>query len=109
MKLSSGKVAVLEMDKPPVGAGTFCPSPMLAFYIPQCRKCLAAWRNVKYSMGEGQDVPAPTGGLTIPRTAIFQRRASLFIFCINRTGQDSLRNIRNHRKSSVLDHVFTPA
>jgi hypothetical protein len=34
------KFAVLEMEKPPVGAGTFCPSPMLAFYFPHCRKCL---------------------------------------------------------------------
>ncbi len=70
------------MEKPPVGAGTSCTSPALAFYIPPCRKCLPAWRTVKYSLGEGQDFPAPTGGFSISRTAIFQRRASLFIFCI---------------------------
>jgi hypothetical protein len=34
------KVAVLGMVKPPVGAGTFCPSPILAFYIPPCWKYL---------------------------------------------------------------------
>jgi hypothetical protein len=34
MKLSFCKFAVLGVKKPPVGAGTFCPSPMLAFYIP---------------------------------------------------------------------------
>jgi hypothetical protein len=27
-------------------------------------------------MGEGQNVPAPTGSFSLPRTAIFQRRAS---------------------------------
>ncbi len=39
------------MEKPPVGAGTFCLSPMLTFYIPPCRKCFPAWRNVKYQHG----------------------------------------------------------
>jgi hypothetical protein len=74
------KVAFLEMEKPPVGAGTFCPSHMLAFCIPHCRKYLPTWRTVKYSMGEGQDVPAPTKGFSFPKTAIFQRRSSLFDF-----------------------------
>jgi hypothetical protein len=45
------KVAVLGKEKPPVGAGTFFPSPTLVFYIPPCRKCLPAWRNVKYQHG----------------------------------------------------------
>jgi hypothetical protein len=31
-----------EEKKPPVGAETFCPSPLLAFYIPPCRKSLLA-------------------------------------------------------------------
>ncbi len=30
-------------------------------------------------MGDGQNVPAPTGAFSIPRSAIFQRRAS---FCL---------------------------
>jgi hypothetical protein len=44
MMLSSGKFQFLEWKKPPVGAGTFCPSPILVFYmyILQCRKCLPA-------------------------------------------------------------------
>ena len=25
------------IEKPPAGAGTFCPSPMLIFYIPPCQ------------------------------------------------------------------------
>jgi hypothetical protein len=33
------KIAVLGMKKPHVGAGTFCSSLMLVFYIPQCRYC----------------------------------------------------------------------
>jgi hypothetical protein len=33
------KIAVLGKKKPPVGAETFCPSPMQEFYIPPCRKC----------------------------------------------------------------------
>jgi hypothetical protein len=33
------KIAVLGMKKPPVGPGTFFPSPILVFYIPPCRKC----------------------------------------------------------------------
>jgi hypothetical protein len=38
---------------------------------------LLAWRNVKYHrIGEGQNVPAPTGGFSVPRIALFQRRAS---------------------------------
>jgi hypothetical protein len=32
------KIAVLRMKEPPVGTGTFCPSPMLVFYISQCGK-----------------------------------------------------------------------
>jgi hypothetical protein len=42
MNLSSGKLQFWECKKSPVGAGTFCPSPILAFYIPPCRKCLPA-------------------------------------------------------------------
>jgi hypothetical protein len=30
-------------------------------------------------MGEGQNVAAPTGGFSIPRTAIFQMRASFIL------------------------------
>jgi hypothetical protein len=43
------KIAVLGTKNPPVSAGIFSPSPMLVlvFYIPPCRKCLPAWRNVK--------------------------------------------------------------
>jgi hypothetical protein len=34
MKLSSGKLQFWEwMGKDPVGAGTFCPSPILVYYI----------------------------------------------------------------------------
>jgi hypothetical protein len=40
MKLSSGKLQIWEQKKPPVGAATFCPSPILVFDIPPCRKCL---------------------------------------------------------------------
>jgi hypothetical protein len=42
MKLSSGKLQFWEWKKTPVGAATFCPSPLLVFYIPPCRKCLSA-------------------------------------------------------------------
>jgi hypothetical protein len=48
------KVAVLGKEKPPVGAGTFFPSPTLVFYNPPCRKCLPEWRNVKYQRGPGK-------------------------------------------------------
>jgi hypothetical protein len=41
MKLSFGKL-FWKGKKPPVGAGTFCPSPILAFYIPPCQKYLSA-------------------------------------------------------------------
>jgi hypothetical protein len=33
------KIAVAGMKKPPVGPGTFFPSPMLVFYIPPFRIC----------------------------------------------------------------------
>jgi hypothetical protein len=52
-----------EFENPPVVTGTFCPSPILAFYIPPCRKTFPEWRNVT------------NRGFFIPRTTIFQRRA----------------------------------
>jgi hypothetical protein len=36
------KIAVLGREKPHVGAGTYFPSPILAFYIPPCRKSILA-------------------------------------------------------------------
>jgi hypothetical protein len=47
MKLSPWKIAVLGMEKPPVGVRTFCPLSMLVFYIPPCWKCPPECRNVK--------------------------------------------------------------
>jgi hypothetical protein len=41
MKLSFGKL-FWKGKKRSVGAGTFCPSPVLAFYIPPCKKYLPA-------------------------------------------------------------------
>jgi hypothetical protein len=35
------KIEVLGMKKPPVGAGTFFPLPMLVIYIPPCWNCTA--------------------------------------------------------------------
>jgi hypothetical protein len=90
MKLSCGKLQYWIWKKSPVGAGTFCPSPMLAFYIPQCRKCLPAWQTVKYSLGEGPDVPAPTGGFSIPRTAIFPEES--FVVYILYQGNHGLQD-----------------
>jgi hypothetical protein len=43
MKLSSGKLQFWELKKPPADAGTFCPSPILLFFIPSCCKCLPVW------------------------------------------------------------------
>jgi hypothetical protein len=40
MKLSSGKLQFWGCKKPPVGSGTFCPSPILLFYILPCWKYL---------------------------------------------------------------------
>ncbi len=34
--------------------GSCCPSPMLLFYIPRCRKTFPAWRNVIYQHGRGK-------------------------------------------------------
>jgi hypothetical protein len=42
------KIAVLGMKNTPVGDGNVFPSPMLAFYIPSCRKCLPALRMAYY-------------------------------------------------------------
>ncbi len=56
--------------------GAYCPSPMLLFYIPPCRKTFPAWRNVIYQHGRGKKCSGTTGSLSIPRNAIFQRRAS---------------------------------
>ncbi len=36
------------------GRGAYCPSPMLLFYIPLCRKTFSAWRNVIYQHGRGK-------------------------------------------------------
>jgi hypothetical protein len=46
------KIAVLRMEKNPVGVGTFCPSLMLVFNIPPCWKCFPASRNVKLQHGQ---------------------------------------------------------
>ncbi len=62
---------------PPVGAGTFCPSPMLVFYISLCRKCLPAW-NVKY---KGHNVPAPTGSFPFPELQFPRVTFILISFC----------------------------
>jgi hypothetical protein len=40
MKLSSGKLHFWGCKKPPVDSGTFCPSPILLFYILPCWKYL---------------------------------------------------------------------
>jgi hypothetical protein len=40
MKLSSGKLQFWGCKKPPVDSGTFCPSPILLFYILTCWKYL---------------------------------------------------------------------
>jgi hypothetical protein len=66
------------------------------------------------SVGEGQDIPAPTGGISIPRsaTAIFQRRATFLLSCVllyretkvrDKTGQE-----RDHYSygSVFYAHVF---
>jgi hypothetical protein len=40
MKLSSGKLQFWGCKKPPFDSGTFCPSPILLFYILPCWKYL---------------------------------------------------------------------
>jgi hypothetical protein len=70
------------MEKPPVGAGTFCPLPMLVFYNLPCRQTFPTWRNVKYHLDEGQNVPAPTGGFFTPKKLQFSRgELNLINFC----------------------------
>ena len=49
------KVAVLGMEKPPVSAGTFCPLPMLAFYIPPSGQGSGIPRKVLLQCGRLQD------------------------------------------------------
>jgi hypothetical protein len=65
------KDAELGMEKPRVGAGTFCLSPMLAFYIPPCRECFPAWRNVKYQHGREARCSRTNTGLFHPQICIF--------------------------------------
>ena len=57
------KSAGLGMKNPRVGAGTFCPLPMLVIYIPPCRNCkstafhiLCSPARSPWSRGIGQDL-----------------------------------------------------
>jgi hypothetical protein len=69
---------------PPVGAGTFRPSPMLVFYIPLC-KCLPAWNEMhgmlNTCMGEGQNVPAPIGSFPFPELQFSRGELHLISCC----------------------------
>ncbi len=48
------KFPALRNVKYQQGRGAYCPSPMLLFYIPLCRKTFPAWRNVIYQHGRGK-------------------------------------------------------
>ncbi len=85
------KVAVLGMEKPPVGVGTFCPSPMLAFYIPPCRKCPPAWRNVKYQYGPGARCSRTNRGLFPSQKCSFPEKSFIiYILCPSIQGNHGL-------------------
>ena len=85
------KVAVLGMVKPPVGAGTFCRSPMLVFYSPPCRKCLPAWRNVKYQYGPGSRCTRTNSGLFPSQNCSFPEESFIiYILCSSTQGNHGL-------------------
>ncbi len=55
------KIAVLGTEKPPVGVGTSCPSPMLVFYIPSCQKTFTAWRGKMLAWARDKMFPHQQG------------------------------------------------
>ena len=94
------------MGKDPVGAGTFCPSPMLVFYIPPCQKCQRRAKSFKFcvllsrllwSRGIGQ-VQSSEGGEFDPTL-----RLCLFFT------EKIYGKFRNHRKIPVFGGVYTRA
>jgi hypothetical protein len=58
------------------GRGAYCPSPMLLFYNPPCRKTFPAWRNVIYQYGRGKKCSGTNRVFSHSHNAIFQRRVS---------------------------------
>jgi hypothetical protein len=81
MMLSSGKLQFWEWKSPLLVWEHFVPRPCHFTFLHAVN---VFWNGGKQntSMGEGQDVPAPTGGFSFSSTAIFQRKASLFIFWV---------------------------
>ncbi len=76
------KIAVLGMEKLPVGAGTSCPWPMLVFYIPPCRKTFTEWRNAKYQRGRGKKCSCTNRGLFLSQNCNFPEESFILIsFC----------------------------
>jgi hypothetical protein len=71
------KLAVLGMEKPSVDVGTFCPLPVLAFFIPPCRsssmeecKILARTRDKMF--------PHPQGAFPFPELQFFKGK----LYCV---------------------------
>jgi hypothetical protein len=76
------KIAVLEMEKLPIGAGTSCHWPILVLYIPPSRKTFTAWRNIKYQRGRGKECSPSNRGLFLSQNCNFPEESfTLISFC----------------------------
>ncbi len=73
------KIAVLGMERPPVGAGTSCSSPMLYFNIPPCRKTFTALRNIKRQHGRGKKCSRTNRGLFHFQNCNFSKESFILI------------------------------
>jgi hypothetical protein len=87
------------MEKPPVRAGIFFPSPMMAFYIPPCRKCLPAWRNVKYQHERRTICSLANRGLFHSQNCNFPEES--FIICILYSAIQDNHCLGDHYVSSI--------
>jgi hypothetical protein len=71
MKLSSGKLQFCDWKSPLLAREHIVLRPCWYFTFLHAGRNLRHWRIVNTIMGEGQNVPAPTGGFSIPRTVTF--------------------------------------
>jgi hypothetical protein len=79
------KIAVLEKEKPPIGAGLrehLVPRPCWLFCIPPFRKTFTAWRNVKCQHGRETKCSHTNRGLFHSQNCHFPEESFILIsFC----------------------------
>ncbi len=68
--------------------GAYCPSPMLLFYIPPCRKTFPAWRNVIYQNGRGKKCSGTNRVFSHSQNCNFPEESFVFSTFCNSAGSN---------------------